>query len=161
MQTVEPLYIGVGAGIFGGMQDIFPNCPKFAWKSYMKQYNITKNFMRQTFLVQIFCSWWLLFNSVFSQIHVFFTRVMLSFWVRHIYTNVETSVPECPIFFGFHSNFGQTKNFLGCACTTTAIVPKVCNLTNHEMLEKHKWAPVQCDAILNPNFEKNPDILVI
>ena len=36
------------------------------------------------------------------------------------------------------------------------IVPKVCNLTNHANSEKHQhWAPVQCQARLNINFEKN------
>ena len=65
MQTVDSLHTGVGAGNFGGAKDIFPNFPKFARKSYMKQHNITKNFTRQTFLVQTFCSWWLLFNPLF------------------------------------------------------------------------------------------------
>ena len=140
MPTVETLYIGVKSRYFGGCAGYHP---EFAWKSYMKQCNIAKYFMRQTFLGQIFCSSWLLFNYLFFVRFMFFHfRVILIVWVRHIYTNVETSVSECPIFFGFCSSFQHTKNILGCGCTlssytTTAIVPKVCNIIKHEMLKKH------------------------
>jgi len=116
--------------------------------------------MQQTYLVQIFCPWWLLFNPLFLVRFMFFY-----FWVILIFLS-QTHLYKCqnfsvrmPKFLGFCSNFRQTKNFLGCACIPTTLwplhpSPKVCNLTNHWNVREASWAPVQREAILDPNFEE-------
>ena len=89
---------------------ISPNLPeKVIWNNITLPRILCGKLSSNKFSVAGGYSWTVCFLSH----SCFFAFESLIFWVRHIYTNVETSVPECSIFFGFRSNFQQTKNFWG------------------------------------------------